>query len=67
MYNTGFFGAIFAGLLGGIVVFYLKKIKVPPFARSIMPIFVIPIIGTFITAGAIVWGIGEPIVTQPLH
>ncbi|MCG7488037.1 PTS fructose transporter subunit EIIC [Vibrio sp. Of14-4] len=61
MYNTGFFGAIFAGLLGGIVVFYLKKIKVPPFARSIMPIFVIPIIGTFITAGAIVWGIGEPI------
>ncbi|MDG3085699.1 PTS fructose transporter subunit EIIC [Vibrio hannami] len=61
MYNTGFFGAIFAGLLGGIVVFYLKKIKVPSFARSIMPIFVIPIVGTFITAGAIVWGIGEPI------
>ncbi|GAM70577.1 PTS system [Vibrio sp. JCM 19236] len=61
MYNTGFFGAIFAGLLGGIVVFYLKKIKVPSFARSVMPIFVIPIIGTFITAGAIVWGIGEPI------
>ncbi|MGI0117226.1 PTS fructose transporter subunit EIIC [Zooshikella sp. RANM57] len=61
MYNTGFFGAIFAGLLGGIVVFYLKKIKVPAFARSIMPIFVIPIIGTLITAGAIVWGIGEPI------
>ena len=61
MYNTGFFGAIFAGLLGGIVVFYLKKIKVPAFARSVMPIFVIPIIGTFITAGAIVWGIGEPI------
>lgn len=61
MYNTGFFGAIFAGLLGGIIVFYLKKIKVPAFARSVMPIFVIPIIGTFITAGAIVWGIGEPI------
>ena len=61
MYNTGFFGAIFAGLLGGIVVFYLKKIKVPSFARSIMPIFVIPIIGTLITAGAIVWVIGEPI------
>ncbi len=61
MYNTGFFGAIFAGLLGGIVVFYLKKIKVPAFARSIMPIFVIPIVGTLITAGAIVWGIGEPI------
>ena len=61
MYNTGFFGAIFAGLLGGIVVYYLKKIKVPDFARSVMPIFVIPIVGTFITAGAMVWGIGEPV------
>ncbi|MDD7909846.1 PTS fructose transporter subunit EIIC [Pseudovibrio exalbescens] len=61
MYNTGFFGAIFAGLLAGIIVHYLKKIKVPAFARSIMPIFVIPIVGTFITAGVMVWGIGEPI------
>ncbi|ODS04423.1 PTS fructose transporter subunit EIIC [Vibrio scophthalmi] len=61
MYNTGFFGAILAGLLGGIVVYYLKKIKVPSFARSVMPIFVIPIIGTFITAGAMVWVVGEPI------
>ncbi len=61
MYNTGFFGAIFAGLLGGIVVYYLKKIKVPDFARSVMPIFVIPIVGIFITVGAMVWGIGEPV------
>lgn len=61
MFNTGFFGAIFAGLLGGIVVFYLKKIAVPSWARSIMPIFVIPIVATFVTAGAVVWIIGSPI------
>ncbi|ACQ93507.1 PTS system, fructose subfamily, IIC subunit [Tolumonas auensis DSM 9187] len=60
-FGAGFFGGIIAGLLGGIVVFYLKKIKVPAFARSVMPIFVIPLVGTFITAGAMMWFLAEPI------
>lgn len=60
-FNAGFFGALFAGIIGGIVVFYLKKIPVPKVLRSVMPIFVIPIIGTFITAGVMMWCLGEPI------
>ncbi|WP_273383391.1 PTS fructose transporter subunit EIIC [Actinobacillus porcinus] len=60
-FGAGFFGALFAGLIGGIVVFYLKKIKVPQVLRSVMPIFIIPIVGTFITAGIMMWGLGEPI------
>jgi fructose-specific PTS system IIC-like component len=59
--GAGFFGAIFAGFTAGIVVFYIKKIKVPKTFRSIMPIFVIPIIATFITAGLMKWVIGAPI------
>ena len=59
--GAGFLGALFAGLIGGIIVFYLKKIKVPAIFRSIMPIFVIPIIGTFLTAGIMTWVIGRPI------
>ncbi|KPU27173.1 PTS system fructose-like transporter subunit EIIC [Caloranaerobacter sp. TR13] len=59
--GAGFFGAIIAGLLGGIVVYYLKKIKVPAVFRSVMPIFIIPIVGTFITAGLMQWVIGAPI------
>lgn len=59
--GAGFFGAIIAGFIAGIVVFYLKKIKVPKTFRSIMPIFVIPIIGTFIAAGLMQWVIGAPI------
>ncbi len=59
--GAGFLGAVIAGILGGVVVFYLKKIKVPAVFRSIMPIFVIPIIGTFITAGLMQWVIGAPI------
>lgn len=60
-FGAGFFGAIFAGLIGGIAVYYLKRIKVPPVLRSVMPIFIIPIIGTLITAGIMMWGLGEPI------
>lgn len=59
--GAGFLGGIIAGLLAGIVVYYLKKIKVPAKLRSIMPILVIPIFGTLIVGGLIVWVIGSPI------
>jgi fructose-specific PTS system IIC-like component len=60
-FGAGFFGALIAGIIGGIVVYYLKKIPVHKVLRSVMPIFVIPIIGTFITAGVMMWGLGEPV------
>lgn len=59
--GAGFLGGILAGLLAGIVVFYLKKIKVPSIMRSVMPIFVIPLVGTFVVGGLIVWVLGQPI------
>ncbi len=64
--GTGFIGALVAGVLGGIVVFYLKKIPVPKVFRSIMPIFVIPIVGTLITAGFMQWVIGAPIANMTI-
>jgi fructose-specific PTS system IIC-like component len=60
-FGAGFFGGIIAGLLAGIVVHYLKKVKVPVVMRSVMPIFVIPIIGTLICAGAMMWVFASPI------
>ena len=60
-FGAGFFGALIAGIIGGIVVYYLKKIPVHKVLRSVMPIFVIPVIGTFITAGIMMWGLGEPV------
>lgn len=59
--GAGFLGGIVAGILAGLVVFYLKKIKVPSIMRSVMPIFVIPLIGTFIVGGLMVWVLGHPI------
>jgi fructose-like PTS system EIIC or EIIBC or EIIABC component len=59
--GAGFLGGIVAGLLAGLIVFYLKKIKVPSIMRSVMPIFVIPLVGTFIIGGLMVWVLGHPI------
>jgi fructose-specific PTS system IIC-like component len=59
--GAGFLGGLVAGLLAGIVVYYLKKIPVPKNIRPVMPIFVIPIVGTFIVGGLIIWVIGTPI------
>lgn len=59
--GAGFLGGMIAGLVAGIVVYYLKKIKVPNIMRSVMPIFIIPLLGTFIVGGIIVWVLGTPI------
>lgn len=59
--GAGFLGGMLAGLLAGIVVYYLKKLKVPPVMRSVMPIFIIPLVGTLVVGGLIVWVLGVPI------
>lgn len=59
--GAGFIGGIISGLLAGIVVFLLRKIKVPKSLQSIMPIFVIPLVSTIIVGGFMEWVIGIPI------
>ncbi|CAM3201723.1 PTS fructose transporter subunit EIIC [Streptobacillus felis] len=57
----GFLGGIIGGILAGIVVYYLKRIKVPKVLSSVMPIFIIPLVGTFVAGMIVVLFIGEPI------
>jgi fructose-like PTS system EIIC or EIIBC or EIIABC component len=59
--GAGFLGGLIAGLVAGIVVFYLKKIPVPRTVKSVMPIFVIPIFGTLIVGGLMMFVVGSPI------
>lgn len=59
--GAGFIGGIISGLVSGIVVFYLKKIKVTKSLQSVMPIFVIPLVGTLVVGALMVWVIGQPI------
>lgn len=58
--GAGFLGGIVSGLIAGVVCFYLKKIKVSNSLRSVMPIFVIPIVGGFVTGGLMMWVVGAP-------
>lgn len=59
--GAGFLGGLIAGLIAGIVVFFLKKISVPNTLKSVMPIFVIPIIGTLIVGAFMLFIVGSPI------
>ncbi|MGX6979620.1 PTS fructose transporter subunit EIIC [Vagococcus elongatus] len=59
--GAGFIGGIISGILAGIVVSYIKKIKLPSSLRSLMPIFVLPLLGTTIVGGIMYFVIGQPI------
>lgn len=59
--GAGFLGGILSGLLAGIITFYLKKIKVPKAMRSVMPILVIPLVGTFTVWIIMQYVLGAPI------
>lgn len=60
--GAGFLGGIVSGLLAGIVTYFLKKIRPPAAVRSIMPILVIPLVGTFTVWAVMTYAIGQPIV-----
>ncbi|WP_312502065.1 PTS fructose transporter subunit IIC [Lacrimispora sp.] len=43
--GTGFLGALVAGILAGYIVNLIKKIPLPVMLKSLMPIFIIPLLG----------------------
>lgn len=59
--GAGFIGGLISGILAGIIVYYLKKVKVPSALRSVMPIFIIPLVGSFVVSGIMLFAVGEPI------
>ena len=59
--GAGFLGGMAAGLIAGVVVKELKRIKLPIALKTLGSIFICPLVGTLVTGGIIVWGIGGPI------
>ncbi|MBB6054442.1 PTS fructose transporter subunit EIIC [Tolumonas osonensis] len=63
--GAGFLGGMLSGLIAGILVYYIiqiiKSLKLPDFLKSIMPIFIIPLLGTFLTGMIVIYIIGDPI------
>jgi fructose-specific PTS system IIC-like component len=63
--GAGFLGGMLAGLVAGVIVYYLvqiiKSLKLPDFLKSIMPIFIIPLVATFLTGLIVIYVMGDPI------
>ncbi|KAF0335186.1 PTS fructose transporter subunit IIC [Pediococcus acidilactici] len=59
--GTGFLGAILVGFAAGYLVKWMNSWPIPKNLRSVMPIFVIPLLGTAIISAAFIYLLGGPI------
>ncbi|MDU7066161.1 MAG: PTS fructose transporter subunit IIC [Lactobacillus crispatus] len=59
--NAGFLGAIASGLIAGYSVKFLNDhIHLPKAAKSVLPVFILPVVGSFVTLFLIQYVIGVP-------
>ncbi|NAZ77780.1 PTS fructose transporter subunit IIBC, partial [Kineococcus sp. T13] len=59
--GAGFLGGLVAGFLGGFTALGLARLRVPTAVRGVMPVVVIPLIATSVTAGALLVVLGRPL------
>ncbi len=63
--KAGFLGGMLAGLIAGIIVYYLvrflRSINLPDFVKSVIPIFIVPLVSTLATGLIVIYIMGEPI------
>ncbi len=60
--GAGFLGGLATGVIGGLVARWVSGWKVAKGVRGVMPVVVIPILSTLITAGLFITLLGRPIV-----
>ncbi|KKI16856.1 MULTISPECIES: PTS fructose transporter subunit IIABC [unclassified Leucobacter] len=60
--NAGFLGGIVTGLLAGALARWISSWKVHKGVRGVMPVVVIPLLSTLLTAGLFITVLGRPIV-----
>lgn len=59
--NAGFLGALASGLIAGYTVkFLLTYIHLPEAAKSVLPVFLVPVLGSLVTLVLIQYVIGVP-------
>lgn len=59
--NAGFLGALASGLIAGYTVkFLLTHIHLPEAAKSVLPVFLVPVLGSLVTLILIQYVIGVP-------
>ncbi len=60
--GAGFLGGIVTGFLGGLLALWVTRWKVAKGVRGVMPVVVIPLVSTLLTAGLFITVLGRPIV-----
>jgi len=59
--GAGFLGGIVGGLLAGVVARWIGGWRVPKLLRGLMPVVIIPLIGSILASGAMFLFLGGPI------
>ncbi|MEV6950920.1 fructose-specific PTS transporter subunit EIIC [Streptomyces sp. NPDC051183] len=59
--NAGFLGGLIAGLIAGATVLAVQKLNIPAALRGIMPVVVLPLIGSAVTAFLMFLVVGKPV------
>ncbi|MGO1466836.1 MAG: PTS fructose transporter subunit IIABC [Microbacterium gubbeenense] len=59
--NAGFIGGIVGGLLAGLAAWWLGSLSVPKWLRGLMPVAIIPLLGSIFASGLLLLVLGGPI------
>ena len=59
--DAGFLGGLVGGLLAGFAALYISRLKVPTWARGLMPVVVIPLGATLVAGGLMFLVLGRPL------
>ncbi|HJA05035.1 MAG TPA: fructose-specific PTS transporter subunit EIIC [Candidatus Microbacterium stercoravium] len=59
--NAGFIGGIVGGLLAGLAAWWLGSLDVPRWLRGLMPVAIIPLLGSIFASGLLLLVLGAPI------
>ena len=59
--SAGFIGGIVGGLLAGLAALWLGSLRVPRWLRGLMPVVIIPLLGSIFASGLLVLFLGAPI------
>ena len=59
--NAGFLGGLVGGLLAGFIAWAIGQINVPRWLRGLMPVVIIPLVGSIFASGLMIVLLGGPI------
>ncbi|MDX2375617.1 fructose-specific PTS transporter subunit EIIC [Microbacterium sp. LRZ72] len=59
--SAGFIGGLIGGALAGFIAWWLGRLPAPRWLRGLMPVVIIPLVGSIVASGLMVLFLGRPI------